>query len=155
MIKKYGFPVFMAIIVTGLIIAALNKDKLYDLLTRQIQKQNTSETEFQAKEYIEKHFNYNKNKQDFEFTLLQFKSTGCNICKQMEPVIEEIRNEETFKVKVQVIQIMNPDSQEMMKFFGISAVPMHIVLNKEGKEVFRNYGFIAAEELRTKFLSNK
>ena len=56
---------------------------------------------------------------------------------------------------VVVIQIMNPDSQEMMKYFGISAVPTHLILDKNGNEFFRKYGFIAASELKSQILNNQ
>jgi thioredoxin-related protein len=42
---------------------------------------------------------------------------------------------------------MNVNSQNVMKYFGISAVPTHLILDKEGNEIFRKYGFIPADEL--------
>jgi thioredoxin-related protein len=45
---------------------------------------------------------------------------------------------------------MNVNSQNVMKFFGISVVPTHLVLDKQGKEIFRKYGFIPGEELLQK-----
>jgi thioredoxin 1 len=45
---------------------------------------------------------------------------------------------------------MNANSQNVMKYFGISAVPTQLLLDSEGNEFFRNYGFIAAEDLMGK-----
>jgi thioredoxin 1 len=45
---------------------------------------------------------------------------------------------------------MKPENLPWMKYYGISAVPMQILLDKQGNEFFRHYGFISAEELFSK-----
>jgi len=120
-----------------------------------MKKQTSAEEKFNAQKYIQDHFNYENSREDFDYSILEFKSTGCTICKQMEPELEVIKNWDEEKVNVVVIQIMNPDSQEMMKFFGISAVPTHLILDKKGNEFFRKYGFMSAEELKTQILTNQ
>jgi thioredoxin-related protein len=92
-------------------------------------------------------FNYTQNNKNFEYTLLQFKSTGCTICKQMEPELEKVKNTPGEKINVVVLSVMNANSQNVMKYFGISAVPTHLILDKQGNEIFRKYGFISGEEL--------
>ena len=154
MLKKYGLLILIFLVLGGMLIAVLSKDKIYDLIARGIQKQSTETEHFNAEKYVRYHFNYAENKQDFQFTLLEFKSTGCTICKQMEPILQELKNWDAAKVNVLVIQIMNPDSQEMMKYFGISAVPTHVLLDVNGSEIFRKYGFIPLSELENKVLSN-
>jgi thioredoxin 1 len=69
----------------------------------------------------------------------------------MEPVLEEIRNLEKPKVNVVFLNIMQPENLSIMKYYGISAIPMQILLDKQGKEFFRHYGFISTEELMKKF----
>jgi thioredoxin 1 len=68
----------------------------------------------------------------------------------MEPVLEEIRNLEKPKVNVVFLNIMQPENLLMMKYYGISAIPMQIILDKQGREFYRHYGFISADELRKK-----
>ena len=153
MVKKYGFLIIMIVLVVGLLVAVFNKDSLYDYIGRQVQENVSEETQFESAKYIEQHFNYIENNGDFDFTLLEFKSKGCTICKQMEPVLSAVKSWDGAKTNVQVIQIMNPDSQELMKYFGISAVPTHIILDKKGSEVFRKYGFISEDELKSQILS--
>ena len=155
MVKKNGFLVILILLVGALLILLFNRDKLYDYISGQMQQQNSEQENFVAKQFVESNYNYAENGKDFEFTLLQFKSSGCAICKQMEPVLDEIRNWNGAKVNVQLIQIMNPDSQEMMKYFGVSAVPMHILLNKNGEEFSRSYGFISVNDLKSRFQENK
>ncbi|WP_167619883.1 thioredoxin family protein [Maribellus sediminis] len=148
MIKKHGILIVLILVVAGLLVALVFKSKIYDYIGSEVRKTTTEETQFVAKEYIQKHFNYQANKLNFQFTMLEFKSSGCTICKQMEPVLESLKNWEVAKVNVQVIQILNPDSQELMKFYGISAVPTHLILDKQGNEVFRKYGFVSEEEFK-------
>jgi thioredoxin 1 len=68
----------------------------------------------------------------------------------MEPELEKVQNSVKPKINVTILNIMNPNSQNVMKYFGISAVPTQIILDRNGKEIFRNYGFIAAEDLLQK-----
>lgn len=154
-LRKYGLLIL--IIAAGLVLlfAVFKKDQLNELISRQIKNQATAAEQFNAEKYIQEHFNYAENKSDYDFSVLEFKSSGCTICKQMEPELKVIKTWNQKKVNVVVIQIMNPDSQEMMKYFGISAVPTHILLNNTGKEIFRKYGFISAAVLQNQMLSNK
>ncbi|HPF52666.1 MAG TPA: thioredoxin domain-containing protein [Draconibacterium sp.] len=155
MLKKNGYLILMIAVVAGLIIASLNKENIYELISSEVQKSTTAKEKFNAQKYIYDHFDYESNKQDFDYSILEFKSAGCTICKQMEPELEKIKTWNEERVNVVVIQIMNPDSQEMMKFYGISAVPTHIILDKKGNEFFRKYGFISAEDMRMKILTNQ
>lgn len=155
MVKKHGFLVILILLVGALLILLFNRDKLYDYISGQMQQQNSEQENFVAKQFVQSNYNYAENGKDFEFTLLQFKSSGCAICKKMEPVLDEIRNWNGAKVNVLSVQIMNPDSQKMMKYFGVSAVPMHILLTKKGQEFSRNYGFISADDLKSRFLENR
>lgn len=113
-------------------------------------EQTSAETTLSVEKQIDTKYNYLQNKQNFEFTLLEFGSTGCTICKQMEPVLEEIRNSKKQKVNVVFLNIMHTENLLMMKYYGISAVPMQILLDKQGKEFFRHYGFISVEDLISK-----
>lgn len=155
MIRKYGLFILMLLAGIAVLVAVIKKDELSGLISQQMRKQTTAEEKFNAKKYVSDHFDYESNKQDFSFSILEFKSSGCTICKQMEPELNEVKKWDKERVNVVVIQIMNPDSQEMMKYFGISAVPTHIVLDKKGNEFFRKYGFISADELKTQILLNQ
>ncbi len=84
--------------------------------------------------------------------MLQFKSSGCAICKQMEPELKKVKNTADKKVNVTVLNVMTVNSLNVMKYFGISAVPTHLVLDKEGNEIFRKYRFISSDELLQKML---
>ena len=135
---------FLAVL---LIIAILNKNRLNNFISDKMKEQTTSTDSVSAVKLIEIKYNYVKNGQDFDFTLLEFGSNGCTICKQMEPVLEEISSQKDPKVNVSFLNIMHPENLLLMKYYGISAVPMQILLDKQGIEFYRHYGFIPAEKL--------
>ncbi len=49
------------------------------------------------------------------------------------------------------MHIMKPENQDWMKYYGISAVPLQILLDREGKEFYRHFGVISTEDLLAKF----
>lgn len=152
--KKVLPFIIAAFFVILLIVGFLSRTTLNNFISQKMKEQAGTETTISVEKQIETKYNYLQNKQNFEFTLLEFGSTGCTICKQMEPVLEEIKKSEKPKVNVVFLNIMHPENLSMMKYYGISAVPMQILLDRQGKEFFRNYGFISAEDVITKFNSN-
>ena len=150
---KNTIQIALVIIVAGLLLFLLfNKNKLNEFISAEMQKQATPADSLSVAQLITTKYNYLKNELDYEFTLLEFGSTGCTACKQMEPVLEEFRQLEKPKVKVVFLNIMQPENLPQMKHFGISAIPMQIVLDREGKEIYRHYGFISSADLLRKFV---
>ena len=149
--KKYWPLILIFAFAALLIFAYLQKDKLNNVISNKMIEEAGVGNIDSAEEFIQKEYNYQLNKGGFDYTLLEFSSTGCTICEQMEPVLEEIRNSEAVKVNVVFLHIMKPENLGLMKYYGISAVPMQILLDKQGKEFFRHYGFISANELLSKF----
>jgi len=148
--KKILPFIIAAIFVILIIVGFLSRTTLNNYISQKMKEQTSVETTILIEKQIDTKYNYLQNKQNFEFTLLEFGSTGCTICKQMEPVVEEIRKSEKPKVNVVFLNIMHPENQSLMKYYGISAVPMQILLDRQGEEFFRNYGFISAEDLVAK-----
>ena len=149
--KKIWSVILAVLLLVLLIFGFLSRTTLNNFISQKMKEQVGAETTLSVEKQVDEKFNYLQNKQIFEFTLLEFGSTGCTVCKQMEPVLEEIRNSEKPKVNVVFLNIMHPENLEMMKYFGISAVPMQILLDKQGKEFYRHYGFIQADELENEF----
>lgn len=145
--KKYLSFVFLAFLAVLLIFAFLSKNQMNSFISGKMKEQATAIDSAAVAKLIDSKYNYLKNNQNFDFTLIQFKSTGCTICKQMDSVLEEIGKSEKPKVNVVTFNIMVPENLGMMKYFGISAVPMQIILDKQGMEFYRHYGFIPAEKL--------
>lgn len=151
MLKKNWSVVFVILLLILLGLGYLSKDSLYNFISEKMKEQAGNEVEL----LIDNLYNYANNGKDFQNTLLEFSSTGCVICKQMEPVLDEIRNAKSAKINVVFLHIMKPENQDLMKYYGISAVPLQILLDKKGKEFFRHYGFISATELKAKCLEQE
>ena len=145
--KKIWSVILAVLLLVLLIFGFLSRTTLNNFISQKMKEQVGTETTLSVEKQIDTTYNYLQNKQNFEFTLIEFGSIGCTVCKQMEPVLEEMRKLEKPKVNVVFLNIMHPENLSMMKYFGISAVPMQILLDKTGKEFFRNYGFISVEKL--------
>lgn len=96
-------------------------------------------------------YNYTENGETYKFTFLEFGSTHCSACKNMEAVMEKIKQRYSDKVKVVFINVMEKSSKEMVNYYGVAAIPTQVLLDKEGKEYFRHNGFIPENELAKHF----
>ena len=100
---------------------------------------------------IDSLYNYNENGQNFDYTFLEIGATGCITCKRMEIVLDEIRDKYPTKVNVVFINILIAKNQEIMKYYGVASIPTQILLDKSGKEFFRNSGYFSTLELSKHF----
>ncbi len=138
-----------------LVVGFFKKDSLNDFISKKMVKnENPKITEYAA-ELIDSKYNYSKNDLDYDFTLFEFGSNNCVPCKQLEPVLEEIRISEKLKVNVVFMNTLKPENLIFMKYYGISAQPMLILLDKEGKDIFRHNGFISTNDLTAKIVEFK
>jgi thioredoxin-related protein len=154
MIRKYWPVLLVGLTAFLLILGYLSKNNLNDYLSEKMREPAGSEINISGEMWVDSLFNYTKNGKDFHYTLLEFKSNSCSICKRMESELEKIRRVSNPNVNVVALNIMNQNSQNVMKYFGISAVPTQLLLDENGKEFFRNYGFIPAEELLTQITTH-
>ena len=135
-----------------MVIGYLNRNSLNDFISKKMAKNENPKSIAFAAKLIDSKYNYSKNDLNYEFTLFEFGSNNCVPCKQLEPVLEEIRNSTKVKVNVVFLSTMKPENLIYMKYYGISAQPMLILLDKEGNEKFRHYGFISTNDLTAKIL---
>ena len=68
--------------------------------------------------------------------------------------MEEVKQKYPDKVNVVFLNILKPENQMLMKYYGIAAIPTQILLDKNGKEYFRHTGFIEPSDLNIKFKLN-
>lgn len=147
--SKIYFLIVLVVVLLG--IGFFSKSKLDRFISQKMQENVPTDIALLVEQKIENEYNYVQNNKDFDFTFLEFSSTDCAECEKMESVLETIRNTDKVKVNVVFMHIMKPENQDLMKYYGVSAVPLQILLNNEGKEFYRHYGFISAEELLIKF----
>lgn len=103
--------------------------------------------------YVDSTFNYRKNGQGYQVTFLEF-GANCPACKRMESVMEEIRTKYLQKVNVVFLNVLKPENQILMKYFGMATIPAQVLLDKEGKEIFRHSGYYSVDELSRELKTN-
>ncbi len=83
--------------------------------------------------------------------IIDFGSKQCQACKAMEPVLESLATNHADKFKTEFVDVWVPKNQTFAKSYEISSIPTQVFLNAEGKEVYRNTGFISEEDVIAKF----
>lgn len=131
------------------------KGRINQLISEKIQESVTDDVAATVEQRIQSNYNYAKNNENYDYTFLEFGSTGCVACEQMKPVLEAVKNTKEAKVNVVFLHIMKAENQEWIKYYGISAIPMQVLLDKEGREFFRHYGVISTDELLSKLKESK
>ena len=101
-------------------------------------------------DYITKNYDYSQNGESYKYTFLEFGSTGCHACRQMEGVMDEIKSKYKVKVQVVFVNLQKPENREIGDYYGIATIPTQVLLDRNGKEFFRHNGFYSAEELSLK-----
>ena len=100
---------------------------------------------------VDSAFNYQKNGKGFGITFLEFGATGCISCRKMEIVMQEVKEKYPQKVNVKFYNILLPENQDMMKYFGIAAIPTQVLMDSSAKEVFRHTGYYSFDDLNKEF----
>lgn len=140
----------LTLIIFFFIFLFIFKEKLNNVASKAILKQVGAEITNSGLAYVDSLYNYQKNNSDYQITFLEFGSTGCVACKRMETVIKEIDEKYSSTVNVVFLNVSLPKNQNLMKYFGIAAIPTQVLLDKRGEEFFRHIGFYS-----TKSLSNQ
>lgn len=151
MIKKILPFLFIILLAALLIFGLVMKNRINNSLSDILQQQASPEIMLSSEAHIDSLYNYEDNNSDYEITFLEFGAKGCSACKRMEGVMEEINGKYAGKVNVVFINVLLPVSQDLMKYYGIAAIPTQVLLNRKGKEYFRHTGFISAEDIEKEF----
>ncbi|WP_244834677.1 thioredoxin domain-containing protein [Clostridium sp. BJN0001] len=77
--------------------------------------------------------------------LIDLGAGTCMPCKEMVPVLAEVKEVYEGKAVVNVIDV-NDHPEEADKY-GIRVIPTQVFLDKDGKEFFRHEGFFSKEEI--------
>ena len=81
--------------------------------------------------------------------LLDLGSTRCIPCKQMAPILEELKS--TYRGKLEVVFIDVLEDSAAAEKYDVSTIPTQIFFDATGKEVFRHEGFFSKEEILAKW----
>lgn len=100
---------------------------------------------------LSEQYDYSKNEKSYDYTFLEFGSVGCHSCRQMEYVMEEIKQEYSNRVNVVFVNVSRKENRELVDYFGIVTIPAQVLLDKNGKEYFRHNGYLSADDLSNHF----
>lgn len=88
---------------------------------------------------------------EYGYTFLEFGAVGCAPCKKMEKEMETIRKDFAGKVNVRFINLLKKWNKDWADYFEIQTIPTQVVLDSQGKEIYRHVGYISADELKKVF----
>ena len=83
-----------------------------------------------------------------KIVLLDFGASWCPPCKQMEPVLQSLT--ENNKGKFTLVKVDGGRDQDILKEYKVTALPVFIIF-KDGKQVWRKDGIVTEKELAGKF----
>lgn len=77
--------------------------------------------------------------------LLQLGSHGCPPCRQMAPILDELRDEYEGKFLIRYIDVW--ENREAGAEYGVRKIPTQIFYNKHDRELFRHVGFYSKKDI--------
>ncbi len=143
---------FVILAIAFLITLFLIRGQLNDYVSTSIKATSNTDETISSQRLIDSLYNYTENGKLFETTFLEFGAKNCVACRKMEYVMSEVEQSYTDQVYVVFLNILKPQNQALMKYYGVSAIPTQILLNEEGKEYFRHTGYISFADLRKNFM---
>lgn len=142
---------FVTLAVLFFVLLFVFKGSMNNLVSQKMKDQASVGIQRSTAQFVDSAYNYQKNGEEFTITFLEFGTTGCIPCKKMVIVMQEIKEKYPHRIKVQFYNILLRESQDMMKCFGIAAIPTQVLLDSSGKEVFRHTGYYSIDELEVEF----
>jgi len=140
--------------VTVFLVLFFAKDKLNCFVTNYHLRNNNIVVSQSDSIRFFKQFNNSSNNNNFDLSLVELGGFGCKPCIRMDTVLMEIKNIYKERVNIKVYRVTDKENRKIAKYFGISAIPTQIIMDKNSKEVFRHTGFLSTEELN-KILTQK
>jgi thioredoxin 1 len=138
--------IFIILFCIGFILIFTQKQKIDNYLSR-VAYQNTSQNYTAKLDSLQKQYNYETKGLPNQYTFLEFGAKGCSACKHMEPILAQIKREFPDKINVIFHNLLTEEGLKHSKAFGVLMIPSQVILNRQGKEIFRNTGVIEKEEL--------
>ncbi len=67
----------------------------------------------------------------------------------MKPVLEELAERHAGKVAVRIVDMRDPEGARLGEAHRVNLIPTQVLLDAEGKERFRNEGFLPLADLES------
>jgi thioredoxin 1 len=81
--------------------------------------------------------------------LIDLGADKCIPCKQMAPILEELKKDFAGRMDVEFIDVWKNEGAG--KQFGVEMIPTQIFFDAGGKELFRHTGFFSKEDILAKW----
>lgn len=78
-------------------------------------------------------------------TVLDMGSSSCIPCKEMQPILEELKEE--YKDRADIIVLDVYEYRDLASKYQVRAIPTQIFFNSKGEEVWRHQGFLPKEDI--------
>lgn len=88
---------------------------------------------------------YNELLSSNKRVMVDFNAKWCAPCQKMKPYIVKLQTELAAQIKI--VQLDADENKTLVKQMGLDSLPV-IIVYENGKEVWRNIGYISEEELR-------
>jgi thiol-disulfide isomerase/thioredoxin len=150
-LKTMMSSIFILLAILFLVSLFVFKGSMNNLISKKMKEQAGETINKSMAMYVDSACNYQHNSEGYQITFLEFGATGCSSCRMMEKVMEEVRSKYPSKIKVKFLNVLLPENQDMMKYFGIAAIPTQVLLDVSGKEVFRHTGYLSYDDLNLEF----
>jgi thioredoxin-related protein len=92
-------------------------------------------------------FNLEKQGSGLAGSLLEFGAKNCSACRRMEGVLDEIKEQYKNTLSVHFYNVTERDGMELGRQFGVVMIPMQVLLDKNGRVIYKHVGYISASEL--------
>ena len=83
-------------------------------------------------------------------TMVDFGAPYCLPCQAMAPFLEKLEKDYKGRAAIVILDV-GKAPEELCERSGIREIPTQIFYSKQGKEVFRNTGFMSEEAIRGQF----
>lgn len=149
--KRYKVYIPVVLIVLMFFALIFFRDNMVRFISQSKMEQLATTAKQMMSDSTAKKYDYTRNGESYEYTFLEFGSIGCHACRQMEGVMDEIKNKYKGKVKVVFVNLQKRENKELGDYYGIATIPTQVLLDRNGKEFFRHNGFYSADDLSLKF----
>jgi len=83
--------------------------------------------------------------------LVDLGASKCIPCKQMAPILEELKKEYAGIFDVEFIDVWQKENAKKAEDYKIQSIPTQVFLDSKGKELWRHVGFFSKEDILAKW----
>jgi thioredoxin 1 len=117
----------------------LRKNAKVDINQEQLQKITAKPPEINSEDDLKQALTSGKP------VLVDFGANACIPCRQMRPVLKEVRTEYSEKAKILIIDVYK--NQNLAQEYKVLMLPTLVFFDSKGKEAFRNVGLMEKEKI--------